>query len=117
MTNSMQKGKRGEREWANYLKSKGFTEVRRGQQYNGLDGEDVVGLPHIHNEVKRVEKLVLWPSIEQSQNDANADQTPIVAHRPNRKPWIVIMYADDFIELYKKAYPTEGRQTVLEELE
>ena len=115
MTNSIQKGKRGEREWANYLKSKGFMEARRGQQYSGIEGDDVVGLPHIHNEVKRVEKLLLWPSLEQSVGDANNDEIPIVAHRPNRKDWIVILYADDFIDLYKKAFKEEPKQNNLED--
>lgn len=39
--NSKAKGAKGERELANKLKEYGY-KCRRGQQYNGLEGEDVV---------------------------------------------------------------------------
>lgn len=56
--NSNQKGKKGERELAAILKSYGYEDSRRGQQYCGSNGDaDVVGLPGIHIECKRVEKL------------------------------------------------------------
>ena len=53
--NSKRKGSRGEREAANYLKSIGFEDARRTQQYNGLGESDVVcpeSLPNVHIEVK-----------------------------------------------------------------
>lgn len=54
--NSNRKGKEGERELANLLKSHGY-DCRRGQQFCGSNGDaDVVGLPGIHIECKRVEK-------------------------------------------------------------
>lgn len=53
--NSNQKGKKGERELAAILKSYGYEDSRRGQQYCGSNGDaDVVGLPGIHIECKRV---------------------------------------------------------------
>ena len=104
MTNSIAKGKKGEREWANVLKEHGYKEARRGQQYKGGgDSPDVVGLPGIHQEVKRVEKLRLWESFEQSKRDADDGEIPIVVHRANRRPWIVIMDAEDFLSLYESA--------------
>ena len=49
--NSNQKGKKGERELAAILKSYGYEDSRRGQQYCGSNGDaDVVGLPGIHIE-------------------------------------------------------------------
>ena len=52
-----EKGKRGERELAGILRDYGY-DTRRGQQFCGSDGSaDVVGLPGIHIECKRVEKL------------------------------------------------------------
>lgn len=52
-----EKGKRGERELAGILRKYGF-DSRRGQQYSGANGDaDVAGLPGIHVEVKRVERL------------------------------------------------------------
>jgi Holliday junction resolvase len=55
VTNSRQKGKRGELEAAKYLRSLGFTSARRGVQYSGgPDSPDVVcdELPGVHIEVK-----------------------------------------------------------------
>lgn len=97
--NSRQKGAAGERELANILRRYGF-ECRRGQQYSGIGGEDVVGLPGIHIEVKRVERLNLEMAMEQSIRDTG-DKIPIVAHRKNRKPWIVTMRLDDWLDFYK----------------
>ena len=64
--NSNQKGKKGERELAAILKSYGYEDSRRGQQYCGSNGDaDVVGLPGIHIECKRVEKLNIYDAVEQ----------------------------------------------------
>ena len=101
MVNSIRKGKVGEREWANYCKQFGFA-VRRTQQYAGGTEEsaDCIGLPNIHQEVKRVEKLNIYEAIEQAQNDSKG-KLPIVAHRRNNKEWLVTMRADDWFEIYK----------------
>lgn len=57
MTNSRRKGASGERELAKKLREYGY-EARRGQQYCGSNGDaDVVGIPGIHIECKRVEAL------------------------------------------------------------
>ena len=98
---SRNKGKAGEREIAKILKEHGYEEARRGQQYCGSNGDaDVVGLRGIHIEVKRVEKLNLWSALEQSKNDANDGEMPIVVHRPNRKEWVVIQPLEDWLKLY-----------------
>lgn len=103
MTNSRAKGAKGEREWANVLKEHGY-EARRGQQYKGgSDSPDVIGLPGIHQEVKRVEAFRLYPSLEQSKRDAADAEIPIVVHRMNRKPWVVVMDAEDFLKMYEDA--------------
>ncbi len=103
MTNSIQKGKAGEREFANYLKSFGI-EARRGQQFSGGgDSPDVVhSLPGIHFEVKRVERFKLWDAMEQAETDRREGDIPVVAHRANRRDWVVVLYAEDFINLVKK---------------
>lgn len=98
--NSLRKGKRGELEWVQFLKENGF-DCRRGRQYNGIEGEDVVGLPGIHQEVKRVEKLKIHDAISQSIQDAKNDDIPIVAHRKNRAKWLVTLQAEDFVRMYK----------------
>lgn len=52
--NSKAKGKRGELAAAKYLQSLGFESARRGQQYSGIEGDDVVceELDNVHLEVK-----------------------------------------------------------------
>lgn len=101
--NSRDKGKRGEREVAKLLRDAGYTEARRGQQYNGSDGSaDVVGLPGAHIEVKWAENLNLDKAMEQSINDANENEIPLVVHKKNRKPWKVTMLWTDFIKIWRK---------------
>ena len=99
--NSKNKGRVGEREFAKFLRAHGFSEAKRGQQYSGIEGEDVIGLPNIHIECKRVERLNIHEAMNQSIRDADS-QIPIVAHRKNRTPWLVTMRADDFLELVKE---------------
>ena len=100
-TNGKLKGKKGELELAHKLQEYGY-EARRSVQYNGKDGQaDVIGLPHIHVEVKRVEKLNLYNAMEQAQRDAKGDDSPAVFHRKNRSNWLVTMELDDFMKFYK----------------
>ena len=102
MTNSRQKGARGERELANVLKGHGF-DTRRGQQYSGASGDaDVVGLDGVHIECKRVEKLNLYDAMAQSKRDARAGEKPVVMHRKNDAEWLVTMTLDDWIELFSE---------------
>lgn len=99
--NSRNKGKAGELELARLLRSYGY-EARRGQQYSGINGDaDVVGLPGIHIECKRVEKLNIDTAMEQSIRDASFGEIPMVFHRKNKKPWLVTMRLEDFMELYR----------------
>lgn len=103
---SREKGKRGEREVASLLRTHGY-DARRGVQYKGgTDSPDVVGLPHIHIEVKRTERLDLYGALSQSKGDAGAD-LPVVIHRKNDCEWVVIQPLNDWIELYK-AWETEN---------
>lgn len=99
--NSRDKGKRGELEAAHVLKNHGF-DARRGQQFAGINGDaDVVGLPDIHLEVKRVEKLNIDDALEQSIRDAKETEIPVVMHRKNRTKWKITMLFEDWMELYK----------------
>lgn len=100
--NSKQKGAKGERELARKLKEYGY-DCRRGQQYCGANGDaDVVGLPKIHIECKRVERLNLYDAMAQAKHDAKPDELPAVFHRKNHCEWLVTLTLDDFIELYKE---------------
>ena len=99
--NSKQKGKQGELELAHILKTYGY-DAKRSVQYNGKDGQaDVLGLPKIHIECKRVEKLNIYDAIEQAKRDAKNSDIPTVFHRKNRHNWLVTMGIDDFMFFYK----------------
>ena len=99
--NSRDKGKRGELEAAHLLQKYGY-DARRGQQFAGINGDaDVVGLPGIHIEVKRVEKLNIDDALEQSASDARLGEVPVVMHRKNRVPWKITMLFADWMEFYK----------------
>ena len=105
--NSRRKGAKGERELAKILKEYGYN-CRRGQQYNGLEGEDVIGLDYVHIECKRVEKLNLYEAIEQAKRDSKEGQFPVVFHRKNNHKWLVIMeLEDDWIKLYNEYYSSQ----------
>lgn len=98
--NSRNKGKVGELELTHILSQYGFT-VRRGQQYCGANGDaDVVGLPLLHIECKRVENLNLDKAMEQAMSDCKDGLIPVVIHRKNRKKWKVTMTLNDFMKFY-----------------
>lgn len=102
MVNSRAKGAAGERELSNLLKSKGYY-TRRGQQYCGANGDaDVIGLPGIHIECKRVEKLNIDEAMKQAIADARDGEFPCVFHRKNRQPWKVTMLLNDWLDFYEK---------------
>ncbi len=101
--NSREKGAAGERELAGILKKYGY-DCRRGQQYCGINGDaDVIGIPGLHIECKRVEKLNIDDALEQSIRDARDGEMPVVMHRKNRKPWKVTLELDEFMKLLKAA--------------
>lgn len=98
--NSRRKGKEGELEVAHIMQDYGF-DARRGQQFSGLHGDaDVVGVPYLHLEIKRVKSLNLDKAMEQSIRDAREGEIPIVVHRKDRQPWRVTIDLDDFMPMY-----------------
>lgn len=108
--NSRAKGASGERELAGVLRGYGYT-ARRGQQYCGANGDaDVVGIPGIHIECKRVERLNIEEAMAQSVRDAETNEMPVVIHRKNRKPWLVTLSLEDFIRIIKEAGYEPGNQ-------
>lgn len=98
--NSRRKGAEGERELAEFLRERGV-DARRGQQFSGgTESPDVVhDIPGLHIECKRVESLELYKALEQAGRDAGFDKAPVVFHRRNKKPWVVVMLATDFLAM------------------
>ena len=100
--NSRQKGAAGERELAKKLREYGY-ECRRGQQYCGTNGDaDVIGLPGIHIECKRVERLNIDGAMLQAIRDRREGEDPAVFHRKNNHEWLVTMRLNDWIEIYRE---------------
>lgn len=109
---SREKGKRGERELASKLREHGF-DCRRGQQFCGANGDaDVVGLPGIHIECKRVERLQMEDFMAQAKSDAKSYEMPAVFHRKDNCSWKVTMELEDWIRLYAAFYGEQCCQPV-----
>ena len=101
--NSKSKGGRGEREFAALCRNEGYGNAQRGQQFQGgADSPDVKGLPGIHVEVKRVERLNIYEAMAQAIRDSGERLMPTVAHRRNRGEWLVTMRAADWFRLYRE---------------
>lgn len=99
--NSRQKGKRGELELASILREEYGYKTRRGQQYSGANGDaDVVGLPFLHIECKRVEKLDLYGAVGQAKHDRTEHELAAVMHRKNNCEWLVTMPLTHFMAIY-----------------
>ena len=114
--NSRQKGAAGERQLATILRGYGY-DTRRGQQFSGANGDaDVVGLPGIHIECKRTEKLNIDKALQQAIRDNYADELkqgidliPAVFHRSNddhkkdstKGVWKVTLTLKDFMKIYE----------------
>ena len=105
MTNSREKGIRGEREWASFCRGEGY-DCRRGKQYCGIEGNaDVVGLNGLYVEVKRRQLKTLegWlhKAFLESLRAGNGEM-PIVAHRGDCEDWKVTLYAEHFFRIYRE---------------
>ena len=93
---SQRKGAGGERELAEILQQAGY-HVQRGSAMTFGSIADIVGLPGVHIEVKRVERLNLSDAMNQAVRDAQRfrDGAPAVFHRRSREAWEVAMLLSD----------------------
>jgi len=104
--NGRQKGARGERELALFLTDAGFP-AKRGVQFSqgkhGLTGADVLceSLGFLHVECKRVEAGNPYNWIYQAIRDAK-EKIATVFHKRNNHEWIVILRAEDFLNIIKQ---------------
>ena len=64
---------------------------------------DLSGLPGIHVEVKRVEKLDLYKALKQAIRDSIRfrDGLPTIFHRRNNEEWLVTMRLQDWLKIYR----------------
>lgn len=103
---SQRKGADGERELAAKLREYGY-EIERGGSMSFGEAPDLIGLPGVHIECKRVERLNVPEAMQQSIRDADKfkDGMPALFHRRNRQPWLVTLRLEDFMGLYQRDYP------------
>lgn len=94
------KGANGERELASILRDTYGFDVHRGKVF--YHESDVIGLPGVHIECKRVEKLNLQKAMNQAILEAKKrnDGVPAVFHRKNRCDWLVTMRLEDWMDQY-----------------
>ncbi len=83
------------------MPKEGFDKVRKGQQFSGIEGKDVIGLDGIHVEVKGVERLNINKAMDQAIKDNKNNDISVVAHRKNYGDWLITMKASDWFYLYK----------------
>ena len=102
---SREKGKRGERMFVSWLKERGWVSAKRGVQYNGLGGADVVCDDlddKVMFEVKNVEKLSIPDACDQAIRDAKG-KISVVAHKRNNHPWRFYLDEDSFTKLLQES--------------
>lgn len=98
---SARKGAFGELELCKIFREHGF-DCSRGGSLSFGEVPDLSGLPGIHVECKRVERLNVQKAMDQAIRDSERmqDGAPALFHRRNRKPWLVTMRLDDWLALY-----------------
>lgn len=101
---SQRKGAAGERELKDKLRSYGY-EVDRGGSMTFGDVPDLTGLPGIHIECKRVERLNVPEAMHQAVRDADRfkDGMPVLFHRRSRESWLCTLRLEDFMQLYTRS--------------
>lgn len=99
---SQRKGRAGELELARLLQKYGY-DVQPGRAQNYGEVPDLTGLPGVHIECKRVERLNIQEAMRQAERDAEKfqDGVPAVFHRRSRSPWMVTMCLKDWIKFYR----------------
>lgn len=113
--NGQNKGARGEREFASYLREQGWDAIRgcqnAGRDKTGHAAPDVIceDLP-IHFEVKRVEKLQIRKALNQAIVDAEPGKVPVVAWRENHSDWVAVLKMDDLIKFVREYVEPEAEE-------
>ena len=102
---SQRKGRAAELELSRILQGYGY-QVEPGEPVSYGTVPDLTGLPGVHIECKRVERLNVGEAMAQAERDAQrfSDGAPAVFHRRSRSPWLVTMKLEDWIELYRGKY-------------
>lgn len=87
-------------ELAQYLQEHGMPDARPGTALNYGTQPDITGIPGLHIECKRHERLEISRWYAQAQQDAQRmqDGRPAVIYRQNRRPWMITLALSDYLE-------------------
>ena len=99
MVNAKQKGSRGERELAEWLRENGCASARRTQQYCGTEGTSDITVKELsdwHIEHKATKNAKIPPSMlkswfKQVRTDCPADKLPVIINTPNGRERVAIL--------------------------
>ena len=102
---SQRKGRAGELELARFLQGYGY-DVQPGRAQSYGEVPDLSGLPGVHIECKRNERLNVPGAMAQAVRDAERfqDGAPTVFHRRNRSGWLVTQRLEDWMEMHKNSH-------------
>ena len=92
-------------ELAHILQGYGY-DVQPGRSRSYGEEPDVTGIPGIHIECKRVERLNISTAMAQAVRDSErfGDGLPTVFHRRSREPWLVTMRLSDWLLYGREAH-------------
>lgn len=99
---SQKKGRGGELEICRIFQAHGIS-AEPGEAVSFGSTPDVVGIPSVHAEVKRVERLNVPEAMAQAVRDSERfnDGMPVLFHRRNRQGWLCTMCLEDWLQLYQ----------------
>lgn len=98
---SKRKGATGENEVRDLARAHGFLECRRNFGSGASGGGDLTGIPGVHIEVKRVERLDLPKAWRQACAAAASTETCVVAHRKSGGRWLATLELDELLTLLR----------------
>ena len=98
-------------ELAHILQEYGY-DVQPGRSRSYGEEPDVTGLPGIHIECKRVERLNISTAMAQAVRDSErfGDGLPAVFHRRSREPWLVTMRLSDWLLYGREAHCNDDKR-------
>ena len=98
---SQKKGRSGELEIVKIFQAHGI-DAQPGRAVSYGATPDVLNIPGVHPEVKRVERLNVQEAMNQAIRDSEKfrDGTPVLFHRRNRCEWLCTMRMADWIRYY-----------------
>lgn len=111
MKNPKRKGNAGERDFADWLQSKGVKAYRNSSSGNNQWKSDVHNNLGLNIEVKTVKRLNLLEAWKQTDRDSSLAKTsPLLAVHFDRMPqneWLIVLHSEDWIEMLSQPPQTQ----------